>query len=99
THAAVERKFADADRVRDIFRVAEIAVRTQNSESYRQVKACSFFTHIGRSKIYRRFVERKEITAVRYRGADAFARFAYGGVRQSDNNYRRGGFVLSRDGL
>ena len=88
-HAAVQREFADAQRVAQSLDIPEIAVGPEYPQRYRQIEACAFFSQIGRGKIDRHPVKRKKITAVVYGRADTLARFTDGRVRQPDNRHRR----------
>ena len=87
-HATIERQLADAENVNQIVFFGEIAVRAENSQRDRQIETRAFFAHVRRRKIDRDLLKRKKETAVCDCRANAFARFAHGGIRQADDRYR-----------
>src|ERR1044071_5335010 len=88
SHTTIERQFADAEIVNQIVRFGELTIRAKNSEGDWQIKTRALFSDVSGSEIDCRLLKRKEVTAVLNGSPDAFARFAYGGVRKTNDRDR-----------
>ena len=69
--------------------VAEIAVRSEDSERNRKIETGAFFPHIRGRQVDRRLVKWKEKPAVVNGRTNALARLSHGSVRQADNDHRK----------
>src|SRR5205085_7749669 len=97
-HAPVEREFADRERVGQVFRFAEVAVRAEYAERDGEVEARALFANVCGREVDGRLVEREEEGAVVDGGAYALARLAHGEVWQADDCDGRGRVGLAARG-
>src|SRR5271156_6208707 len=85
THSAIERKFAE-EYVRIENFAEETSLATGEAQRHGQIERGAFFTDIRWREINGDRVARREIeTAIAQSGANAFAAFFHGDVRQADD--------------
>src|SRR5437588_2644699 len=88
-HPPIKRQLSNCQNVGKVFGIAEIAISTENPEGNRQIKAGTFFAHVGRREIDRGLVKRKEKRAVINRRSNTLPRLAYCEIGQANYNHRR----------
>jgi hypothetical protein len=85
THTTIQGQFADTEDVNQTVFLCKISVSSQDTERDREVKARALFAHIGWGQIDCDSLKRKEKPAIGDRGTNAFARFAYGSIGQTND--------------
>src|SRR6266571_8407507 len=86
-HPSIKRQLADGKNVSQMFGLTQIAIRAKNTERDWEIEARALLAHVRGREIDRGLMKREEERAVVDGRADAFARFAHGEIRQSDNDY------------